>query len=354
MDDNDRLRAGTLSKDPMEGTVVVQEPAQPTGDSLADLLDDAVARMNRRKDGEEKPIPTRWPAVNKALSGGLWPGLVTLTGNTGAGKTQFALEIARHAATRGIPVAYVSLEMDTLGLVCRLMALEYRHGNVDDRREGITWSKLYTGKCDYLGEVIGATRAPLARMNLRCVEGTPGAWSAADLQQLVESMREQHPKDQCPTILVVVDFLQLVGPDPASNGREELRERIGQAAYMARDLARKHDAVVLMLSSTARSNYKTLTGEDGGGLGVGDPGRLVGLGKESGEIEHAADLALALCQERRKAGEQMPPVYLAVAKQRAGTGAWVELTFDGCCFDEAKPSGGKDSGGEDAQKGRMG
>ena len=159
-------------------------------------------------------------------------------------------------------------------------------------------------------------------------------------------------------MLVVLDFLQLVAS--REDAREDLRERIGRAAYAGRAVAREYGAAVLMLSSTSRENYFILSGEAKTNaarkkadapiveypLGTGNPGRLVGLGKESGDIEFATDAALVLGQEPRKDGE-LTTCWLAVAKMRArpewakGKG-WAKLWFDGGRFTEpeARGSGG--------------
>src|SRR6187431_3199338 len=47
--------------------------------ALGSVLDDALARMERRARGEERPVPLPWSNVAAALGGGLWGGtLVTL------------------------------------------------------------------------------------------------------------------------------------------------------------------------------------------------------------------------------------------------------------------------------------
>src|SRR5207245_3327842 len=77
--------------------------------ALGSVLDDALERMERRARGDERPIPLPWSNVSAALGGGLWGGtLVTLVGDTGTGKTQWALQAAIHAAEAGVPACYVA------------------------------------------------------------------------------------------------------------------------------------------------------------------------------------------------------------------------------------------------------
>ena len=113
------------------------------------------------------------------------------------------------------------------------------------------------------------------------------------MQALRATYPEQTPGDT--PLLVILDFLQIIGTEKGQ--RQELRERIGQAAYVGRGVARTHNAAVLLASSTSRENYLALTGRNAGpekGVVENDretrPGRadrFVGLGKESGEIEFA-------------------------------------------------------------------
>jgi len=139
---------------------------------------------------------------------------------------------------------------------------------------------------------------------------------------------------------VVLDFLQLVSGEPG----EQIRERIQQAAYAARAAARDKDAAVLLVSGTARASYGTLQGDGEKPVWKGRAGDLVGLGKESGEVEYAADTVLALVSKPWPDGKPPPEgthVHLAVAKQRAGTSGWAELRFDGGRFTEPRRGSAK-------------
>jgi len=171
--------------------------------------------------------------------------------------------------------------------------------------------------------------------------GTSG-WSYREIMRIAEDLRAAHPDGPA---LLVVDFLQLVGPDPNADHREDLRERIGNAAYAGRMAARKHGISVLLLSATARGYYSLFAGkgaksENIPDLGSGDPGRFLGTGKESGETEYAADGVLALCRGPWPKGAAAPDVWLAVAKARTGRGphaGWCCYGFDGTAFTEKEP-----------------
>jgi len=250
---------------------------------------------------------------------------------------------------------YVGLELDRLGVTARLLALAYA---AEGKRAQIQWSDLYTGKETLSGkgpalpqpaEAIETARAELAKLPLFLALGAPEGWQMSNLETALAAIAPE-PGSWRP-VLAVVDFLQLVAPEPDARG--DLRETIRTAAYRARAIARDRNACVVLVSSTARGEYNLLQGEDAKGNGRDEfdklpESRFLGTGKESGEIEYAADLALVLCRKRWKEGDALPPVWCAVAKQRTGKPAWVQLCFDGAALTdpaaraaESTPKGGK-------------
>ena len=337
-----------------ETLAALDRPRSATRERVGEILADDSGRLAARRDGRERPIVTPWPSLNRAIGGGLWPGLVTLTAVPGAGKTQAALQLLLEAARAGIPALYVGLELDRLGVTARLLALAYGH----KRNVRVPWSDLYlgTGTQATLSAspetIVDEARAELANLPLYLAWGNPEGWSMSQLEADIAAIAPAPEAGQYRPVLAVVDFLQLVAPEAEARG--ELRETIRTAAYRARAIARKYNVCVVLVSSTAREQYPLLSGERKGTGGKTEqakfadepPGLYLGTGKESGEIEYAADLALVLCRHRWREGEAAPPIWCAVAKQRAGKPAWVELAFDGAMLTdpEGKPEGGGDDG----------
>jgi hypothetical protein len=313
-------------------------PPAPAPQRLGDLLDAAMGRMQRRADALEKPIPLPWKSMEEQLGGGLWPGLHVLVGGTGTGKSQWALQAALHAAKAGTPVLYVGLELGEVDLVARLLGEEAR----------TSWSGLFLGTPGALLHARNSADA-LRNLPLHLEFGTPTGWPASRLRAAAEEVRTMYPQKQRGErpFLVVLDFLQIVGDEPDARGTD-LRQRIGQAAYAARDIARNMDAAVLLVSSTARQNYGTVAGKEPGPMfhddhRIGGVDALVGMGKESGEIEYAADSVTVAVRwqgdlPERRPGEGQTAVIFATAKVRAGKPRWTELRFNGWRFSE--PEGG--------------
>lgn len=320
------------------------DPAQQVArDRMPPRLDalfaDALDRVRKRQQKIEKPLPMPWASVAALYGGGLWPGLHVLVAGTGAGKSTFALQAALSAARARFPVAYVGLELDALQVALRVVG----------ERAQVPWSKAYTGNVsDGDVEKIEQTMQALAGEALPFYPefGPTKGWPVSRLSQLVADLRTIHPESNGQPALVVVDFLQLVADEEGGKPRD-LRERVGAVAYAAREAARVHNACILLVSSAARDKYATLAGAIGdAGIGyvkgrageqiatIARPDTLVGLGKESGEIEYAADSVSVAVRLPDPLPDGRRGVVLAVPKLRTGPPAWAPLIFTGTTFVE--------------------
>lgn len=338
---DDRLNDGTVDLDAIEPMMTPPGKQSPTPafKRFADVAPGALARFERRARGDEKPIPLPFPVLAEALGGGLWPGFHVFVAGTGKGKTQLALQTALFAAQQGIPALYVGLELGALDWVARLLGAQSR----------TAWSKLFLGQASPAELELHRLHAEsLARLPLYLIEGPPQGWPYTQISTEAQALRTLHPKENGPALLVI-DFLQIVGK---STEREEIRERVGSAAYRCREIARDLDFAVLALSSTARDNYGTLETsygleiEEGPRRGVvRNPDSLIGLGKESGEVEYSADSVLVAMKlpppaeslilgEPEEQRRYRKGVAIVAAKVRAGRPGWAPFDFNGHNFTE--------------------
>ncbi len=337
---------------PVEGKKVDDVVASVAANTWALRADELLARAHARLDGAEAPVPTPWGTVNDRMGGGLWPGMHVLVGGTGTGKSQWALQVAMGAARAGVPVLVLSLELDALGLFARAVSFVERER---DPTSKLKWSTIYTGgRGEHHADASRARAAAaldtavptLRELPFHWVEAPPHGLPHTKIVELVAALRAAHPtRGAHEPVLVVVDFLQLVaGVDP----REDSITRVSHAAYQCRQVARDHNAVVLVLSSTSRVNAQLTSVEDRAGDNpkAKEPAHnLVGLGKESGDVEYSADSVMVLCREAYADGS--PPLeggramWLAVAKVRAGGAGWHQLRFDGSRFIEAPRNEGQ-------------
>jgi replicative DNA helicase len=326
------------------------EPKRVVLTPLGAYLMSALNTAARRMKGDEKPIPLPWPAMAAQLGGGLWPGLHVLVSGTGVGKTQWVLQAAVCAAQAGFPVAYIGLELSAEAVAMRTLG----------QRAGFPWSRLFTGEAT--DENIRGAVAAAAELNplpIYIEQRDPMGWAATNLEPLAKAVHDAHAKPsvadthdpKVPSVpvpmLIVLDFLQLVSADP-SNPRMDLRERIGRAAYAGQAVAQRYNAAVLMISSTARGSYEKVGGDvKEAGLSIVAPGMseerriirnpdaLIGLGKESGEIEYACDSVTAGIRLPSDSATERTIVF-ATAKVRAGVPGWSALRFDGNVFTDIR------------------
>jgi len=317
---------------------VVKKP-EPPPPLVSDSGPAALAQLERRSSGAENPIPTPWPGLDAILSGGFFAGLYILVAGTGFGKTQAVLQMALQAALSGVPALYVSLELSLFEVHCRLWGL---------LSKTFAWTDFFRGERDKGDEIKKALadearshEQTLAGLPIHVVEAPPAVWGAEQLQQGIAGMLQLYPSRPP---FVVVDFLQLVGPyvDEETLRMIEPRLRVGLVAYSGRSLARATGATIVLVSSAARDKYGLMSGACGeAGLEANGlikcPDVLVGLGKESGEIEYAADGIIVGVRFAGPVGKSTP-IALTVPKLRAGRPGWTALYFNGHRFDQAPPA----------------
>lgn len=314
-------------------------PVQEIG-RLAKLLAPALERAGRRQRREELPVPSQWRHLNDTLGGGLWPGNHFLVAGTGVGKSQMTFQMALNAAKEGVPTGLIALELDEMSLAIRIAAEE----------AGVVWSKVYNGQAsDSELARVAAVVPMLASLPIRTDFGQAMGWGYDRLEMMAKALRAE--KKTGP-VLIVLDFIQLIAM-PAGARPVDLRERIGLAGYQARNVAKTYDASIVIISSTARQNYGALNSKmSKAGLGVEKsytsnklrrcvryPDNLIGLGKESGELEFSADSLTVLMRPQITQGHHDAAigelvtrgakiVVCATPKVRAGIPSWFAMSFE--------------------------
>lgn len=314
--------------------------------AIGELVDGAIDRIKARANKSETPVETPFPLWNEALAGGLWPGVHFLVGGTGVGKTVLTTQLAFHAASMGHAVAIAPIELGAEQTTIRLLG----------EASGVFWSKLMTGNAQESDlQKVEEARERIASLPILIDDYNPNGWPPSMLDSLCERAGKLAAKqppggpfgDTRRAPLVIVDFAQIMGNE--ENDRLDIRERISTAMYKARAHSQTHGCAVLMVSSVARHGYKMTGGNpkalrdegiafeiDKGhrelaGYGLRGAGALVGLGKESGELEYSATSVNVIV--RAPSGDGLA---LAIAKNRFGKASWVPLTFSGAKYSEAR------------------
>lgn len=255
-------------------------------DECAALLDQQLAA---RRVGI---ITTPYPDLDELLAGGFVPGeLIYLGARPGIGKTLFALEVATDAAKHGHPTLFVTREMSIASLFQRLLAQEGSLSATELRRYGL------------------AARG--ARETERMIRDKPLVFAEncrtlADIEDSIDDLGGV-------VSFVVIDYLQLLQPPP------DIRDRRIQVDYLSQGLkamALGRNLPVLCLSSLSRA---AATNE----------GPTMAHLRESGGLEHDADIVMLMHRQRDGSGQGfLPAIELRVEKSRNSQTGLVKLHLD--------------------------
>jgi replicative DNA helicase len=272
---------------------------------LSAIVDENFGTLEKMASGEALMvgIPTGYPDLDEVTAGWVAGDMVVLAARPSVGKTALSLEFAHRQVSRGIPVFYVSLEMNRLQLLLRLICLRarvdshaLRHGRLDDTDR----SKMFKAMTE------------LREMPLWITD--PTRLSSRDLVYRVRGMGEQHRVRLC-----VVDYLQLmVAATDKENRTQEVSQISRDCKEAAKILGKISDGTLIVLSQLTR-------------LGNHERPQLHHL-RESGEIEQNADVVMFIYNEKENAqlGQADPiPKKLDVQKQRNGITKTIDVVYLG-------------------------
>ncbi|MEM9552630.1 MAG: DnaB-like helicase C-terminal domain-containing protein [Acidobacteriota bacterium] len=270
--------------------------------SLADAVDHVIESIERREEarpGDLLGIPTGLPSLDRILLGLQAGQMVVLSARPSVGKTALGVQIAAHAAERGHPVFYGSLEMSSPEIAARLLSC---HGRVPLRSiRTARWAG------DDVERFVDATRATL-----------PFPMEIADhharLAEIVSGARRFFARQGRPG-LVVVDYLQLL-PAPAGIGKVTRYEVVTANSNAIKQAARSLEAPVLalcQLSRDAQNRRPTLADH-----------------RDSGAIEQDADVVVAIHRDPHAADHsQRERGDLLILKHRNGALADIPVRYVG-------------------------
>jgi replicative DNA helicase len=256
---------------------------------LADLIGevqaDADAAHEARLTGKPRGPITGLAKLDKELAGALPPGLNMLLGNTGTGKTAFALQTAAQCQ---FPALFVSCEMAPRELL---------------RRHTARVTSTYLGRLKS-GEMTGASVAGLARQSLEAapllaiMDATAAPATPVHIREIALTLRGDHKQ-----ILIVLDSLHSWAPGVISGAGEY--DILGEALAELRTLAHATQSPLLIVSEQSRGNMKT-------------GGANSGAGHRS--IEYGAETVIELRREEdaQEDGSGEVPVTLKLHKNRHG------------------------------------
>ena len=263
---------------------------------LAQVLDDTLAELRARADGQKQGLLTGFSDLD-AKTGGLRPGqLVVLAARPSIGKSALALDIALNVAQKDAPVLVFSLEMSRQEWGERVLA----HG-------GVSSDRILAGRLDALSfQTLDGFRERVGGAPLYLDDD-----GAATLLAIRAKARRMAAKGGL--ALLVVDYLQLVNAE-----HKERRELA--VASISRGLKQLAGELHIPVLAVAQVNRAVEQRAD-------KRPTLADL-RESGSLEQDADVVLVLHREAAYDLDADPGVAeLIVRKHRNGPTGTVPLVW---------------------------
>jgi replicative DNA helicase len=251
--------------------------------------------------GHTLGIPTPWPVLNRFLTGGGFTAgqMIVIGARPSIGKTALACQIADHAASRGVAVAFFTLEMPDRQILSRIASARAEVDGLAVTQGRATPTQMraleeaYTDLADdtfklWIDDTTGCT-VPAMRAALRRLTG-------------------RHPIG-----LVVIDYLQLV--ETASRA-ERRYEQVSEISRGVKRMAREFNVPVVVLAQLNRESEKDARRP-----------RLSDL-RDSGSIEQDADICLFPSRESNQDEyADVIAMWLNIEKQRNGPLGRVSMDF---------------------------
>lgn len=254
----------------------------------------------RKKKKTTEGVTTGWTDVDKWL-GYLENGaLIIVASRPGVGKTAFACNLAWNVSRRGDHVFITSLEMAKIELGERLLAMQTEINSYKFRQGTITDSEMY-GVDD---AVLKLEQLPITIDDAPC-QGVLNIASTTRRSKIHNG-----------TKLVLIDYLQLIQPEPGVINRQEQVAGISRRLKL---LARELQAPVVCLAQVNRQSESRADGR----IKMSDL-------RESGAIEQDADVIILLQKDNKKDDEPYTPtedLEVEIAKNRNGPTGSAALTF---------------------------
>lgn len=274
------------------------------GDANVDAMLDAllIARGAASLDHTVKVYPTGFAELDAHLGGGIATRqLLTIMGGPAAGKSAFAVTLARYLATprEGYvppPVLVVSTELELAEVAARFAAPVLREPWRDIvRRKGAS------GDVRRVLEALSVYVLDTTKLSRKFEKG---------LEQILEltmMLGKRHGQEP----VVIIDYLQELAAGVAG---AEVRQKTGEIATLFRMFSQRADAAFVTISSVSRQGYGTsleaLREQN-------DPVSYLALAKESGSIEYASAALLFVDVEPEEMSDYRIG-RIAVAKSRHG------------------------------------
>lgn len=268
---------------------------QPIENFVSGMLD----HLQDLADGKVEPgIPTRIPALDRLLGGGLKPGKQVINAaRPSVGKSSFGEQVLLNVAMQGHAAAMFSMEMTCKEMTNRAVA---NIGRIE--LDHIETGKLTDEEWGRLSEAVERLRL------LPMFFDEQPALTLQDIAAKARTLKRRHNLK-----LLVIDYIQLCGTTNPKLSRHHQLEELSRGL---KSLAKQLEITILTLSQLNRDIEKRAGGRP-----------VLSDLKESGAIEEDADVVMLLWCEQE--GSESNLMGLDLAKNRQGKKGKVPLHFEG-------------------------
>jgi replicative DNA helicase len=284
---------------------VTESPSLHKFTEIKDSLGEAWERLDHlhKSKDELRGVKSGFKDLDDMLSGFQKSDLIIIAARPSMGKTAFALDIARQAATKhNVPVGIFSLEMSSQQLVDRMLASE---SSVD------AW-KLRTGKLTVDSEFDKIRKAldTLAKAPI-FIDDQP-ANNILKMRSVARRLKSERGIG-----LIIVDYLQLMAPTN-TKASDSMTQQVTEISRSLKTMARELEVPVIALSQLSRAIEQRR----------GKP-RLSDL-RDSGSIEQDADVVMFIHREDKMNddSEKTNIAEILIEKHRNGPIGKIDLYFD--------------------------
>ena len=238
------------------------------------VMVDAVQKIEewRKIDGPITGIPSGFNELDKATRGWQPGDLIILAARPSVGKTAFALNLIRNAASNSlqpVTVGVWSLEMKAVYLALRMLSAESK----------TLLHRLQTGRItdEEMQDLMKNSVKTLSNLSIFFEEN-----SNITMLSLARKARRLKKKEGLG--LIVIDYLQLMSGESNKGGNRE--QEIAKISRGLKNLAQELEIPIIALSQLNRT--------DGGKNVSWEYGPSIGSIRESGAVEQDADVIMML------------------------------------------------------------
>lgn len=270
--------------------------------TIQEIVEDAVKRIERLMENKKgvTGIASGYTVLDETLTGFHPSELIIVAARPAMGKTALALNIMNNIVLREKkPVFFFSLEMPSVQLMMRLIAMEAM----------IELQKLRTG-CfltqDELRRIYAVSDR--FRASSMLIDDSPGL----TISEIRAKARRASARE--PLGLIMIDYLQLI----SSTSKVDRHQQISEISRGLKLLARELSCPVIALSQLSRAVESR-----------SDQIPQLSDLRESGSIEQDADVVMFIYREEKvkKDTERKGRADIIIAKQRNGPTDTIELMF---------------------------